>query len=44
MPHKKNPDVFELIRAIAIRFRRCPIELTMLTSQSSFPVIIGIYN
>lgn len=31
MPHKKNPDVFELIRAKCSRLQALPTELTLLT-------------
>lgn len=33
MPHKKNPDVFELIRARCNRIQALPNELTMLTTN-----------
>jgi argininosuccinate lyase len=33
MPHKKNPDVFELIRAKCNRLQALPNELTLLTSN-----------
>ena len=33
MPHKKNPDVFELIRAKCNRLQSVPNELTLLTSN-----------
>ncbi len=33
MPHKKNPDVFELIRARCNRIQALPNELTMLTNN-----------
>ncbi|MCX6189841.1 MAG: argininosuccinate lyase [Bacteroidetes bacterium] len=33
MPHKKNPDVFELIRARCNRIQALPNELTLLTSN-----------
>jgi argininosuccinate lyase len=33
MPHKKNPDVFELIRAKCNRIQSTPNELTLLTSN-----------
>ncbi|MEO7264864.1 MAG: argininosuccinate lyase [Ferruginibacter sp.] len=33
MPHKKNPDVFELIRAHCNRIKALPNEITMLTSN-----------
>ncbi len=33
MPHKKNPDVFELIRAKCNRIQALPNELTLLTSN-----------
>ncbi len=33
MPHKKNPDVFELIRAHGNRLRALPNEITMLTTN-----------
>ena len=33
MPHKKNPDVFELIRGKCNRIQSVPNELTMLTSN-----------
>jgi len=33
MPHKKNPDVFELIRARCNRLQSLPNELTLLTSN-----------
>jgi len=33
MPHKKNPDVFELIRAKCAKFQSVPNELTLLTNN-----------
>ena len=33
MPHKKNPDVFELIRAKSARIQSIPNELTLLTNN-----------
>ncbi len=33
MPHKKNPDVFELIRAHCNRIKALPNEITLLTSN-----------
>lgn len=33
MPHKKNPDIFELIRAKCNRIQALPNELTMLTNN-----------
>ena len=33
MPHKKNPDVFELIRAKANRLQSLPSEVALLTSN-----------
>jgi argininosuccinate lyase len=33
MPHKKNPDVFELIRGKCNRIQSVPTELTMLTTN-----------
>ncbi len=33
MPHKKNPDVFELIRAKCNRIQSAPNELTLLTTN-----------
>lgn len=33
MPHKKNPDVFELIRAKCNRIQSAPNELTLLTAN-----------
>ena len=33
MPHKKNPDVFELIRAKCNRIQSIPNELTLLTNN-----------
>jgi len=33
MPHKKNPDVFELIRAKCNRIQSAPNELTLLTNN-----------
>ena len=33
MPHKKNPDVFELIRAKANRLQSLPTEVALLTSN-----------
>jgi len=33
MPHKKNPDVFELIRARCNRIQSAPNELTLLTNN-----------
>ncbi|NAS12767.1 argininosuccinate lyase [Poritiphilus flavus] len=33
MPHKKNPDVFELIRAKCNRLQAVPNELTMITTN-----------
>jgi argininosuccinate lyase len=33
MPHKKNPDVFELIRAKCNRLQAVPNELTLLTAN-----------
>ena len=33
MPHKKNPDVFELIRAKSNRIQSIPAELTLLTAN-----------
>lgn len=33
MPHKKNPDVFELIRAKSCRIQSLPNELTLLTNN-----------
>ncbi|MBL7818802.1 MAG: argininosuccinate lyase [Saprospiraceae bacterium] len=33
MPHKKNPDVFELIRAKANRLQSLPTEVALLTSS-----------
>lgn len=33
MPHKKNPDVFELLRARANRLQALPTEVAMLTSN-----------
>lgn len=33
MPHKKNPDVFELIRARCNRLQALPCELTLITSN-----------
>jgi argininosuccinate lyase len=33
MPHKKNPDVFELIRAKCNRIQATPNELTLLTNN-----------
>jgi len=33
MPHKKNPDVFELIRARCSRIQSIPNELTLLTNN-----------
>ena len=31
MPHKKNPDVFEMIRAKCNQLQALPIEFTMVT-------------
>ena len=36
MPHKKNPDVFELIRAHCNRIQALPNEISLMTRQSSF--------
>jgi len=33
MPHKKNPDIFELIRAKSARVQAAPNELTLLTNN-----------
>ena len=33
MPHKKNPDVFELIRGKCNRIQSLPYELTLITSN-----------
>jgi argininosuccinate lyase len=33
MPHKKNPDIFELIRGKSNRLQSLPNELTLLTSN-----------
>ena len=33
MPHKKNPDVFELIRAHCNRIQNLPAEITLLTTN-----------
>ena len=33
MPHKKNPDVFELIRARANKLRALPNEISMITTN-----------
>jgi argininosuccinate lyase len=33
MPHKKNPDVFELIRSYCNRIKALPNEITMMTSN-----------
>jgi argininosuccinate lyase len=33
MPHKQNPDVFELVRARCNRLQTIPMELTMLTAN-----------
>ena len=33
MPHKKNPDVFELIRGKCNRIQSVPNELTLLTNN-----------
>src|SRR5205085_4178247 len=33
MPHKKNPDVFELIRAKCNKLQALPNELTLLTTN-----------
>ena len=33
MPHKKNPDVFELIRGKCNRIQAAPNELTLLTNN-----------
>jgi argininosuccinate lyase len=33
MPHKKNPDVFELIRAKCNRIQAVPMELTLITNN-----------
>lgn len=33
MPHKKNPDIFELVRARCNRIQSLPNELTLLTSN-----------
>ena len=33
MPHKKNPDVFELIRSHCNRIKSLPAEITMLTTN-----------
>ncbi len=33
MPHKKNPDVFELIRSYCNRIKALPNELTLMTSN-----------
>ncbi len=33
MPHKKNPDVFELIRSHANRIKALPNEITMMTTN-----------
>ncbi len=35
MPHKKNPDVFELIRAKCNKIQALPNEITMITSNLS---------
>ena len=33
MPHKKNPDVFELIRASSNKLKALPNEITMITTN-----------
>ncbi len=33
MPHKKNPDVFELTRAKCNKLQALPVEITMITSN-----------
>ena len=33
MPHKKNPDVFELVRAKANKIQSLPVELTLITNN-----------
>jgi len=33
MPHKKNPDIFELIRGKSNRLQSLPNELTLLTTN-----------
>lgn len=33
MPHKKNPDVFELTRAYCNRLQALPVEITMITNN-----------
>jgi argininosuccinate lyase len=33
MPHKKNPDVFELIRAKCNRLQALPVEITLITAN-----------
>jgi argininosuccinate lyase len=33
MPHKKNPDVFELVRAHCNRIKALPNEITMMTTN-----------
>ncbi len=33
MPHKKNPDVFELVRAKCNKIQALPVELTMITNN-----------
>ncbi|MCL2328658.1 MAG: argininosuccinate lyase [Bacteroidetes bacterium] len=36
MPHKKNPDVFELIRAKCNRLQALPMEITLITTNLPF--------
>ena len=36
MPHKKNPDVFELIRAKCNRLQALPVEITLITTNLPF--------
>ncbi len=33
MPHKKNPDVFELVRAKANKIQALPVEVTLITNN-----------
>lgn len=33
MPHKQNPDVFELVRAVSNEIQSLPVQLTMLTNN-----------
>jgi argininosuccinate lyase len=36
MPHKKNPDVFEIIRAKCNRLQALPMEITLITTNLPF--------